>query len=87
MAGDEIRGTLSAGGGLDDQTVVLFKFADPILDIGGRVPLGVLSCNACDGAEESSTSFRDQFLFTVKFISESLSKGASESAGVAGAVD
>jgi hypothetical protein len=47
------------------QAVVLFKFADPMLDIGGRIPLGVLSGNFRNGAEESSSSFGDQLLCTV----------------------
>ena len=49
-AEDRIHGSLCVCGGMDDETVIFLQLGNPVLNVGRRVAVGVLVCNAGDCA-------------------------------------
>jgi len=82
-----VHGSLSIGGGMDDEAVILFQLGNPVLDIGGGVTVGVFVGNLRDGAKKGCAHLGYQFFLAVQVISETVAKGAIQAAFVAGAVD
>jgi hypothetical protein len=83
-AENQVHGPLRVSGCMNDEAVILFQLFNPVLEVSGRVAVGVLVGNASDGAKKGRAHLGYQFLFAVKLIPEAVAKGAIETALVAG---
>jgi hypothetical protein len=81
-AENQVRGSLRVGGGINDEAVILFQLFNPVLNVCGGIPVGVLVGDTGDGAKESCAHLGNQFFFAVKLISETVAKGAIQAAFV-----
>jgi hypothetical protein len=57
---DHVNGTLRGGCSLHNQSTILLQGADPMLEIGGSVPFGLLSLKARCRAALNSRKMRCQ---------------------------
>jgi hypothetical protein len=59
VAEDTINRSLGVGGCLNDKAVVLFQFGNPVLNVSGRVAVGMFVGNSCDSTEEGCAHLCD----------------------------
>ena len=86
-AENRIDGPLCVRCGVDNETVILLQLGYPVLNVGRRVALSILICDASDCAKKSGSHLCNEFLLTIELVSKVGPKGTNESAFVAGAVD
>ena len=58
-AEDAINRSLCVGGCMNDKAVVLFQLGNPVLNVSGRVAVGVFVGNSRDSTEEGSAHLCD----------------------------
>jgi hypothetical protein len=61
-AENKVHGSLRVGRCTNDEPVVLFQLGNPVLDVSGRVAVGVLVSNPCDGAKKGCSATRSSLL-------------------------
>lgn len=87
LACDHVNGTLRGSCSLHNQPIILLQGADPMLEICGSVPFGLLGLKARNSTKKRCSGFGNQFFLAVKLITRALPESACKTALMARAVD